>query len=69
MLPGNTMITLLPILAICSSIRSVAPVPIDIIAITAATPMMIPSIVRAERSLLTRRAPIAIRALEREKFS
>src|SRR5215831_3514714 len=68
MLPGSTIIRLLPIVAICSSMRSVAPLPIDNIVITAATPMMIPSIVSPDRSLLARKALVAIRALERRDF-
>src|ERR1700687_1473062 len=60
MLPGSTMMTLLPMLAICCWIRSVAPEPTETIAITAPTPIMMPSIVRAERSLLIRNARKAI---------
>ena len=43
-------------LAICSEILSLAPVPTASIVITAPTPMMIPSMVSAERILLTFRA-------------
>ena len=56
LLPGMTMRRLLPMLAICSEILSLAPVPTASMVMTAPTPMMIPSMVRAERILLTRRA-------------
>ncbi len=59
-LPESTMITLLPMEAICCRIRSSAPEPTATMAITAATPMMIPSIVSAERSLLIRSASKAM---------
>src|SRR5215471_15472260 len=62
-LPGNTIIRLLPMLRICSCIRSVAPDPTPTIAITAATPMMMPSIVSAERMRFTFSARSAIRLL------
>ncbi len=64
-LPDRTMMMLLPMLRICSSIRAVAPDPTATIAITAATPMMIPSMVRADRSLLTLSALNAILTLAR----
>ena len=54
-LPGRTRMRLEPMEAIWEAIRSFAPDPIATMAITAATPMIIPSIVRAERSLLARR--------------
>src|SRR5262245_50404764 len=57
------MIRLLPMLRICSCIRSVAPDPTPTIAITAATPMMMPSIVSAERMRFTFSARSAIRLL------
>jgi hypothetical protein len=47
---------LLPIFEICSEILLLAPVPTAIIAITAPTPMMMPSMVSAERILFTRNA-------------
>ena len=53
MLPGSTMIRLLPMLWICSCIRAVAPAPTPTIAMTAATPMMMPSMVSAERVRFT----------------
>ena len=56
LLPGKTIRRLLPMLAICSEILSLAPVPTASIVITAPTPMMIPSMVSAERILLTFRA-------------
>jgi hypothetical protein len=54
-----------PILAICASIRAFAPEPTAIMAMTALTPMMIPSMVRLERILLTTSALRAIRRLAR----
>ena len=54
--PGRTMIRLLPTEAICSDILLLAPRPTASMVITAATPMMMPSMVSAERILLTRRA-------------
>jgi hypothetical protein len=54
--PGRIMRRLLPILAICADICWLAPVPTAIMAITAPTPMIIPSMVRAERILFTHRA-------------
>jgi hypothetical protein len=53
MLPGKTMIRLLPMLWICAWIRSVAPAPTPTMAMTAATPMMMPSIVSADRVRFT----------------
>jgi hypothetical protein len=47
-------------LAICSVIWAFAPEPTAIMAMTALTPMMIPSVVKAERILLTLRALNAI---------
>ena len=64
-LPGSTMIRLLPMLWICSLIRAVAPEPTATMAMTAATPMIIPSIVKADRMRLTRRARNAMRMLAR----
>ena len=43
-------------LEICSAICRLAPVPTATMAITAPTPMMMPSMVRAERILFTRSA-------------
>ena len=60
MLPERTMIMLLPMEAICCWMRACAPEPMATIAITAATPMMMPSMVSAERILLMRSAPNAI---------
>ncbi len=62
-LPDSTMIRFDPRLWICSATRAWAPEPTPTMAITALTPMMMPSIVRALRSLLTRRARPAIRTL------
>ena len=53
-------------LAICSVIWAFAPEPTAIMAMTALTPMMIPSTVRAERILLTLRALNAIRRLAKK---
>src|SRR2546429_6489643 len=52
-----------PRLWICSATRAWAPAPTPTIAMTAATPMMMPSIVSALRSLLTRSARMAMRTL------
>ena len=60
MLPESTTIRLLPMEAICSLMRSCAPDPTATMAITAATPMMMPSMVSAERILLMRSARKAI---------
>ena len=60
MLPESTTIRLLPMEAICSLMRSCAPEPTATMAITAATPMMMPSMVSAERILLMRSARRAI---------
>src|ERR1700680_3090548 len=50
-LPGVMMMMLLPMLAIWSWIRCVAPEPIATVAMTLATPITIPNMVSAERSL------------------
>jgi hypothetical protein len=55
-----------PMLAMCSVIWAFAPEPTAIMAMTALTPMTIPSTVRAERILLTVRALIAIRRLAKK---
>ncbi len=60
MLPACTIMTLLPMDAICSWMRLVAPLPTATIAITAPTPMITPSMVSALRSLFTRSARNAI---------
>ena len=54
-----------PRLAICSATRAWAPAPTDTMVITAPTPITMPSIVSALRSLLTRSARTAMRAPER----
>ena len=51
-------------LAICLAICLLAPVPTASMAITAPTPMMIPSMVRADRILLTLKARRAIREVQ-----
>ena len=62
-LPARIMIRLVPPDWICSSICCRAPVPSATIVMTAATPMMIPSIVRAVRILFRPRALIATRRI------
>ncbi len=49
--PDCTWIMLVPAVAICASIEDCAPVPSATIVITAATPMIMPSIVSAVRIL------------------
>src|SRR5262245_59980257 len=61
--PGSSMIKFEPSDLICSSTRACAPAPTAIIVITAATPMMMPSMVSVLRSLFTRRARSAMRML------
>src|SRR4029077_4089144 len=61
--PESTMIMLEPRLWICSATRAWAPEPPATMVMTAPTPITMPSMVRALRSLLTRRARTAIRAL------
>ena len=67
-LPDITTMRLLPIELICSWIRSVAPEPTDTMAITAATPIMMPSIVRPERRRFAANAARAMRALSKMFF-
>ena len=62
------MMILLPILAICCWIRCVAPDPMATVAITEATPITIPSMVSAERSLFILNARNAMRMEERSCF-
>ena len=50
--PGSTMSRFVPRLSICALTAAFAPWPTATIVISAATPMKIPSIVRAERILL-----------------
>ena len=64
-LPGMMIIMLDPMLLIWSAIRCSAPDPMATVAITAPTPMMMPSMVRAARSLFTRRARRAMRTAGR----
>ena len=59
-LPEKIRITFSPRLAICASTCALAPLPMLTIAMTAPTPMMMPSAVRTERSLFRRRARKAI---------
>ena len=55
-MPENNMTMLVPALSICARTRDFAPSPIDWMKITAPTPMMMPSVVRNERSLFRRSA-------------
>ena len=55
-----------PRLRIWSSTRACAPAPTATMVITAATPMMMPSMVSAERSLLMRSARSAMRRVARK---
>ncbi len=55
------MTMLVPALSICARTRDLAPSPIDWMNITAPTPMMIPRVVRKERSLFRRSARAASR--------
>jgi hypothetical protein len=65
-LPDRTIRRFEPILAMCSVIWAFAPEPTAIMAMTALTPMIIPRVVKAERILLTMRAPNAIRRLAKK---
>ena len=58
--PGMTMSILLPRLAMELVTFCLTPMPMEIMAMTAPTPMIIPSIVRIERSLLPSSAVTAI---------
>src|SRR6185437_10693235 len=60
LLPGNTIKTLVPRAAICARIVDLAPSPIATMAITAPTPIMMPSMVKKARSLLRANALRAI---------
>ena len=62
--PENTISRLLPMELISLEIRWRAAAPMDSMAITAATPMMMPSMVRLERILLARRARRAMVSVE-----
>src|ERR1035441_10379723 len=59
-LPGVMMMMLLPMLAIWSWMRWVAPEPIATVAMTLATPITMPSMVSADRSLFVVSAPKAM---------
>jgi hypothetical protein len=61
--PGKTMKLLAPILAIVLLIVFEEPLPISIIAITAATPIIMPNIVRVVRIGLRRMALSAVRSI------
>ena len=58
--PGMTMRLLAPMLAMVFWMTAEAPLPISIMAMTAATPMMMPSVVRPARMGLRRRARRAV---------
>ncbi len=62
-LPGEIVMRFVPADLTCSSIVACAPDPSATMAMTAATPMIIPSIVRAVRSLLRPSALKAIRSV------
>ena len=61
MAPGVMMTRLAPRLSICLSTAACAPEPMAMDAMTAPTPMMIPSMVRSERLMLRRSAFHAVR--------
>src|SRR5262249_46264278 len=61
--PALTKSRLVPMLSICACTEADAPWPILTIAITAETPMMMPSMVRAARILLRTRARKATRMI------
>src|SRR5262245_29624660 len=62
-LPESTMMRLDPRLWICSATRAWAPAPTATMAMTAPTPMMMPSMVSALRSVFTRSDRMAILTL------
>ena len=62
-LPARTVIRFVPAVLTCSSICACAPVPSATIAMTAATPMIMPSMVSAVRILLRASALKAIRSV------
>ena len=66
--PGMTIKRFVPRLWICFCTAASAPCPMLTMVITAATPMMMPSIVRMERSLLRRSARKAVRRVMRRSF-
>ncbi len=63
-----TISRLVPRLSICRCTAASAPRPILTIAITAATPMTMPSVVNAERSTLRRNARSAASTVMRSSF-
>src|SRR5690242_17833645 len=67
-LPEKTVTTFCPRLATCASTWDFAPLPMLTIAMTAPTPMMMPSAVRIERSLLRRRARRATMIVEPKRM-
>jgi len=66
--PGMTMMRLFPRLAICCCTAAFAPRPMLTIVNTAATPMMTPSMVSAERSTFRRIARSAVTTVIQRKF-
>ena len=67
-LSGNTMMKLLPNDAICSSMLLLAPAPTANAAMTAATPIIIPSAVSMERVLFRRSARAAVFTISCEEI-
>src|SRR5690349_13661448 len=65
---GSIWMTFAPRLAMVCSTEEEEPRPISIIAITAATPMTIPRMVRVDRMIFRRRACKAIRCVPRKDF-
>ena len=61
--PGMTSRLLAPMLAMVFCTAVLEPWPISVMAMTAATPMMMPSVVSAERMTLRRRARKAVRRM------
>ncbi len=60
MAPGRITTVLAPMLAMVRRMASLAPLPISIMVITAATPMIMPRVVKAARMILWRNAREAI---------
>src|SRR5215472_707898 len=63
--PGRTMRRLVPMAAKACSTCDLAPAPMAIMAMTAPTPMMMPSVVKKERILLRKMARMATRIVWR----
>src|SRR4051794_27887449 len=67
--PGKTVMTLVPRLAMLVCTMVLAPCPTDNMAITAPTPMMMPSMVRNERNLLRARERRAMTSRAERRMS